>query len=139
MKVKDVMHSGVTWVNPATPVAQIAKTMREQDIGAIPVGENDRLVGMVTDRDIVCRGLANGRDAQKLTARDVMSKGISYCRDDDDLDDAIESMSQKHIRRLTVIDDDKRMVGMLSLGDISRKADKQHCVEFLQAVSAHHA
>lgn len=139
MKVKDVMHSGVTWVSPTTSVAAIAKKMREQDIGAIPVGENDKLVGMITDRDIVCRGLANGRDAAKLTARDVMSKGISYCRTDDDLDDAIETMSKKHIRRLTVIDDHKRMVGMLSLGDISRKADRQHCVDFLQAVSAHHA
>lgn len=139
MKVKDVMHSGVTWVSPNTTVAEIARKMREQDIGAIPVGENDKLVGMITDRDIVCRGLANGRDLGKLTARDVMSKGISYCRSDDDLDDAIESMSKKHIRRLTVLDGDKRMVGMLSLGDISRRADKQHCVEFLQAVSAHHA
>ena len=139
MKVKDVMHSGVTWVSPNTTVSEIAKKMREQDIGAIPVGEHDKLVGMITDRDIVCRGLANGRDPGKLTARDVMSKGISYCRSDDDLDDAIESMSKKHIRRLTVIDENKRMVGMLSLGDISRRADKQHCVEFLKAVSAHHA
>ena len=138
MKVKDVMHSGVTWIEPDTSVRDIAKKMREQDIGAIPVGENDKLIGMVTDRDIVCRGLANGRDASKLTARDVMSKGISYCRNNDDLDDAIDEMSKKHIRRLTVIDENKRMVGMLSVGDISRKADKRHCVDFLQAVSAHH-
>ena len=138
MKVKDVMHSGVTWIEPDTSVRDIAKKMREQDIGAIPVGENDKLIGMVTDRDIVCRGLANGRDASKLTARDVMSKGISYCRSNDDLDDAIDEMSKKHIRRLTVIDENKRMVGMLSVGDISRKADKRHCVDFLQAVSAHH-
>lgn len=139
MKVEDVMHKGVTWVNPTISVAELAKKMNKQDIGAIPVGENDKLIGMVTDRDIVCRGLANGRDFKKLTARDVMSKGISYCRSDDDLDDAIETMSKKHIRRLAVIDSNKRMVGMLSLGDVARKADKQHCAEFVRAVSGHHA
>jgi CBS domain-containing protein len=139
MKVKDVMHLGATWFAPNTPLSQIAKKMREQDIGAVPIGEDDRLIGMVTDRDMVCRGLANGHDASKLTARDVMSKGISYCRSDDDLDDAIEEMSNKHIRRLAVIDDKKRMVGMLSMGDISRKADKAHFADFMQSVSAHHA
>src|SRR5205814_4335807 len=74
MKVKDVMHSGATWVDPGTPVSELAKMMRDQDIGSIPIGENDKLVGMVTDRDLVCRGLANGGDCETLTARDVMSK-----------------------------------------------------------------
>lgn len=138
MKVKDVMHSGVTWVDPKTPVPDLAKKMRDEDIGAIPVGENDRLVGMVTDRDICCRGVTDGRDLSKLTARDVMSKGIFYCRTGDDLNSALDAMSKKHIRRLTVIDDNKRMVGMLSLGDISRKADARHCANTLQAVTAHH-
>jgi CBS domain-containing protein len=139
MKVKDVMHTGVTWFAPSTPLSLIAKKMRDQDIGAVPIGENDKLVGMVTDRDIVCRGLADGRDLGKLTARDVMSKGITYCRSEDDLDEAIDTMSKNHIRRLPVIDASKRMVGMLSMGDLSRKADKSHCVDFLQSVSAHHA
>lgn len=139
MKVKEAMHSGVTSVEPKTPVSQIAKKMREQDIGAIPVTENGKLVGMITDRDIVCRGLANGRDPEKMTASEVMSKGIFYCHSDDDLDNALETMSKKHVRRLAVVDERERMVGMLSLGDISWKADAQHCANFLQAVSAHHA
>lgn len=138
MRVKDVMHSGVTWVDPNTPVPELAKKMRDEDIGAIPVGENDRLVGMVTDRDICCRGIADGRDPSRLTARDVMSKGIFYCRIGDDLNNALDAMSKKHVRRLTVIDDNKRMVGMLSLGDVSRKADARHCSSLVQAVSAHH-
>lgn len=139
MKVQDVMHSGVTWVAPGTSLATLATKMRQEDIGAVPVGEDDRLIGIVTDRDIVCRGLANGRDLGTLTARDVMSEGISYCRSDDDLDDAIEMMSSKHIRRLAVLNQHKRLVGMLSMGDIARKADKSHCIEFVQAVSGHHA
>lgn len=138
MKVKDAMHSGVTWVGPNTPVPELAKRMRDEDIGAIPVGENDKLIGMVTDRDICCRGIADGRDLSKLTARDVMSKGIFYCRTGDDLNSALDAMGKKHVRRLTVIDDNKRMVGMLSLGDISRKADARHTSSFVQAVTAHH-
>ena len=85
MKVKDVMHKGVDWVSPDTPVTELAKLMREHDIGAIPIGENDRLIGMVTDRDIVCKGLAEDSfDASNATARDVMTPGIHCCRDDDD-------------------------------------------------------
>jgi CBS domain-containing protein len=84
MKVKDVMHKGIDWVSPDTPVTEIAKLMREHDIGAIPIGENDRLIGMVTDRDIVCKGLAEDSfDASRATARDVMTPGIHCCRDDD--------------------------------------------------------
>lgn len=139
MKVKDAMHTGVTWVEPTALVSDIARKMREQDIGAIPVGENDRLIGMVTDRDIVCRGLADGRDPAGLTARDVMSTGMSYCQAEDNVDDAIKAMREKHIRRLTVIGANKRMVGMLSMGDISHAADKAHCLEYLQSVSSHHA
>jgi CBS domain-containing protein len=77
MKVKDVMHKGVDWVSPDTPVTELAKLMREHDIGAIPIGENDRLIGMVTDRDIVCKGLAQDSfDAGRATAADVMTPGI---------------------------------------------------------------
>ena len=85
-EVKEAMHKGVDWVSPDTPVTELAKLMREQDIGAIPIGENDRLIGMVTDRDIVCKGLAQDNfDARRATAREVMTPGIDRCRDDDDL------------------------------------------------------
>ncbi len=139
MKVKEMMHKGVEWVSPDTPIAAIAKKMRQRDIGAIPVGENDRLVGMVTDRDIAVRGLANGRDVSKLTARDVMTKGVTWCRDSDNAVAAARLMETKHIRRLPVIDEKKRMVGMLSLGDISHAASQRTAAEALKAVSAHHA
>jgi CBS domain-containing protein len=138
MKVREAMHKGVQWVDPETKVSELAKTMREHDIGALPVGKNDRLIGMVTDRDIVCRGFANGKHADALTARDVMSKGIVFCRDDEELDDAMHIMEQKQIRRLPVLNDKKRMVGMLSLGDVSHSSARELSGEVLQAVSAHH-
>ena len=138
MKVKDAMHKGAEWVQPNTPVPDLAKRMREHDIGALPVGENDKLIGMVTDRDIVCRGLTNGKDVAKLTARDLMTKTIVWCRDDEDLDDAIRIMEDKRIRRLPVIDKNKRMVGMLSLGDVSHAGKSKLSGELLTAVSAHH-
>jgi CBS domain-containing protein len=92
MKVRDAMHKGVQWVAPETKVSELAKAMREHDIGALPVGEDDRLIGMVTDRDIVCRGFSNGSHADAVTARDVMSQGIVFCRDDEELDDAMHIM-----------------------------------------------
>lgn len=138
MKVKNAMHNGAEWVAPETPIAQVAKKMKELDIGSIPVGENDKLIGMVTDRDIACRAVANGRDLNNVTARDVMSKGIFYCRDSEELDDALRIMETRKVRRLPVIDENKRMVGMLSFGDISHAASHELSGELMAAVSAHH-
>lgn len=138
MKVKEMMHKGVEWVPPDTPVTAIAKKMRQLDIGAIPVGENDRLIGMVTDRDITIRGVADGKDISKLTARDVTTKGVVWCRDSEDVNDAAHTMESEQVRRLPVIDESKRMVGMLSLGDISHAASQRIAAEVTKAISAHH-
>jgi CBS domain-containing protein len=139
MKVKDAMHKGVDWVSPDTPITEIAKLMREHDIGSIPIGENDRLIGMVTDRDIVCKGLAeDGFDAGRKTARDVMTEGVHCCREDDDLAKAVRHMEQLKIRRLPVINKSKRMVGILSLGDVGRSAPGDLLSECVKSVSAHH-
>jgi CBS domain-containing protein len=140
MKVQMAMHKGVEWVGPDTPVAEIARLMRKHDIGAIPIGENDHLIGMVTDRDIVCKGLAkNGFDASRTTARDVMTPGIHCCREDDDLSKAVQHMEQLQIRRLPVINANKRMVGMLSLGDLSQAAPSDVLSECVRSVAAHHS
>ena len=139
MKVKDAMHRGVDWVDPGTPVSDLARLMREHDIGAIPIGENDHLIGMVTDRDIVCKGVAEaGFNADRATARDVMTRGIHCCRDDDDLAKAIRHMEELQIRRLPVINRDKRMVGILSLGDVSHTAPVDLLSECMKSISAHH-
>jgi CBS domain-containing protein len=139
MKVNEAMHKGAEWVGPTTSVVEIATKMRDMDVGAIPIGENDRLIGMVTDRDIVIRGITKNKPLADLTARDVMSEGIVFCRDSEELDDALRIMEQKKIRRLPVIDKNKRMVGMLSLGDISHAASHELSGELAAAVSAHHA
>jgi CBS domain-containing protein len=139
MKVKDAMHKGVDWVGPETPVAELAKLMCDHDIGAIPIGEDDKLIGMVTDRDIVCKGLAQrGFDARVTTARDVMTEGIHCCREDDDLAKAIRHMEELRVRRLPVINKSKRMIGMLSLGDISNVAPGEIVSKYVRSVSAHH-
>lgn len=139
MKVKEIMHKGVEWVSPDTPLTTLAKKMQQHDVGALPVGENDRLVGMVTDRDIAVRGVANGEDISKLTARDIMTKGVIWCRATDSANQAAHVMEAKQVRRLPVIDENKRMVGMLTLGDISRAASQRMTAEVIKAVSAHHA
>ena len=139
MKVKDAMHKGVDWVSPDTPVTELAKLMREHDIGAIPIGENDRLIGMVTDRDIVCKGFGAGQ--LRCRPRDSTrhnDTGIHCCREDDDLAKAVQHMETLKIRRLPVINKSKRMVGILSLGDISHSAPGDLVSECVRSVSAHH-
>jgi CBS domain-containing protein len=139
MKVKDAMHRGVDWVSPDTPVTELAKLMCDHDVGAIPIGENDRLVGMVTDRDIVCKGLAHYTfDARRATARDVMTAEIHCCREDDDLAKAVRHMEELKVRRLPVINKNKRMVGILSLGDVSNSAPVDLLSECVKSVAAHH-
>jgi CBS domain-containing protein len=139
MKVKDAMHKGVDWVGPDTPLSELAKLMHAHDIGAIPIGENDRLVGMVTDRDIVCKGLADDLiDPRHATARDVMTSGIHCCSADDDLAKAVKHMQTLQVRRLPVINTTGRMVGMLSLGDVSYSAPDDVLSECVKSVAAHH-
>ena len=138
MQVKDAMHSDALWREPTTPVTDIAKLMKNEDIGCVPIGENDRLIGMVTDRDITVRGVANGGDLTGQTARDVMTRDIVYCTENEDIADAVHLMEDKQLRRLPVINDNKRLVGMLSLGDVAHAASQNLSGELTKAVSAHH-
>ena len=139
MKVRDLMHRGIELASPDTPIAKLAKTMLEKDVGAIPVGKNGQLLGMVTDRDITIRAVASGKDIANLTAQDVMTKGVVCCRDSDNVKNAVHTMEAKQIRRLPVIDENSQLVGMLSLGDISQATSGKIAREVMKAVSAHHA
>ncbi|WP_371839294.1 CBS domain-containing protein [Microbulbifer epialgicus] len=138
MKVKQAMHQGATWCTPDTPLQEVAKILRDEDIGAVPIGENDRLVGMVTDRDIVCRGVVQGGKLSSLTARDVMTEGIEWCWEEDDLLSAVHKMEQQLLRRMPVLNSEKRMVGILSLGDITSAIANKQGGQFASAISAHH-
>src|SRR5262249_37642300 len=123
MKVKDVMHKGAFWVGPDTTVAEIATLMRKNDIGGVPIGEDDRIIGMVTAKDIVCKGIAKkGFDAGRATARDVMTEGIHCCGEEDDHTRAGRKKKDHKVTRLPVIKKKKRMVGILTQGDFARSA-----------------
>ncbi len=138
MKVKDMMHKGVDCVAPDTAINVIAKKMRELDIGAIPIAVDGKLVGMITDCDITIRCVADDATMSKVKAKDVMTSGVVYCRDTEDVEDAVRIMEGKQIRRLPVLDETLQMVGMVSLGDVSHALPRDITGEVAKAVSAHH-
>lgn len=138
MHIREMMHKGVEWVEIDAALSDVAKRMRDKDIGAVPVKENGQLVGMITDRDIALRAVAAGKDASKLKAGDIMSKDVVTCREQENATDVLHRMETKKIRRVPVLDDDRHLVGMLSLGDISHAMAHNTCGEVLKAVSAHH-
>jgi CBS domain-containing protein len=105
-------------------IRDAARAMRADNVGALPVGENDRLVGMVTDRDIVVRAVAEERPAGNTTVRQVMSEGICYCFEDDDVEDAAQVMAKHQVRRLPVLNRNKRLVGVIALADLGRSEDE---------------
>ena len=139
MKIKDMMHKGVEFVAPQAKLSAIAWRMKDADVGALPVVENGKVIGMVTDRDLAIRSFADGKDVDALTARDVMTPGAVCCGEGDDAEDAMEMMENRRIRRLPVLDSRSQLVGMVSLGDISHAMPEDVSAEVLQAVSAHHA
>ncbi|HUQ52464.1 MAG TPA: CBS domain-containing protein [Gammaproteobacteria bacterium] len=135
MKISEVMTPDVSFVMPDTPILEIARKMREADIGSTPVLDNDRLVGMVTDRDIVVRVVAEGRPTQTACARDAMSPGIFFCYEDESIEDVLEKMGDEQIRRLPVVNRAKRLVGVVSLGDLSLTGRRKRAGEALQEIS----
>src|SRR5262249_15032231 len=109
------------WVSPDLTLTEVARRMRDNKIGCLPVGDKDHLVGMITDRDIACRAVADGADPAKTKARDVMTKGVASCFEDQTLEDAIHVMEEKRIHHLPVLSRSKKIVGLLALGDIALK------------------
>jgi CBS domain-containing protein len=137
MQVSEVMTRGVECTRPDDRISTAAERMRELNVGALPVcGDNDKLVGMVTDRDITVRATAGGSDPGRTNIRDVMTPHIAYCFEDQDVAEAARLMEQNQIRRLAVLNRNKRLVGIVSLGDLAVKSgDDQLCAEALEQVS----
>ena len=119
MRVSEAMTRDVKICTPGQTIREVAKTMQEIDAGAMPVGENDRLIGMITDRDIAIRAVGEGKGPE-TPVREVMSEHIHYCYDDEDLDEVAQNMGDIQVRRLPVVNREKRLVGILSLGDVAR-------------------
>jgi CBS domain-containing protein len=135
MKVCEVMTGSVCLTNPNRSIREAAQLMAEQDIGALPVGEDDRLVGMVTDRDIAVRAVANGLGPDTKIA-DVMSQEVLYCFEDDDLEDAAHNMGDIKVRRLPVLNRDKRLVGIIAISDLARRETDKKLGEAVANISA---
>lgn len=137
MLVRDIMTRDVQCVQPETSLDEAARRMRDLDVGPLPVcGEDDRLAGIVTDRDITVRAVAEGKDPRSTKVRDVMTPGILYCFEDQDVVEAAETMEDKQVRRLVVLDHNKRLAGIISLGDLAVKTrDERLAGETIEAVS----
>ena len=134
MKVSEVMTRHVATVGPDQSVQEAASFMLREDAGSIPVTEGERLIGMITDRDIAVRGVAEGRGPETLV-RDLMSGGPICVRADDNVEDAATRMGEAQVRRLPVIDDQERLCGIVSLGDLSRQTDGGTAEQALEGVS----
>ena len=134
MKIAEVMTRGVELTDPAATVQEASQAMADEDVGFLPVGDHDRMIGMITDRDIAIRAVAMGRDPRKTTVRDVMTERVLYCFADEDADKVAESMSREKIRRLPIVDRNKRLVGVVSLGDIALKHNPAKAGKTLSSV-----
>ena len=117
-KLKDLMSRDVKVISPDMSIREAAKQMRDGDFGMLPVGENDRMIGTISDRDIAIRAVAEGKGAD-TKVRDVMSEGIAWAYEDDSVEEAVKIMSERQVRRLPVVDRDKRLVGIVALGDFA--------------------
>lgn len=119
--VAEIMTRGVRSLTPNDTVVRAAQAMDELNVGVLPICEGDKLVGMVTDRDIVVRGVAQGSEPKSTKLADVMSTNVRCAREDDDVDEVLSRMAEQQIRRMPVVDENEHLVGIISLGDIAAK------------------
>ena len=135
MLVSEVMTRDVDLVAPDTTLQAVARKMRDRDIGSLPVVEGDKLVGMVTDRDIVVNVIADSGDCTSARAREAMSEKLLYCYEDQSVDDVLKNMGGVQVRRMPVVNRDKRLVGIVSLGDLARQGSSRKSGEALKGIS----
>ncbi len=136
MQVRDVMSREVQATTPHTSLREAAELMKELDVGPLPVCDGARLIGMITDRDIIVRAVADGQDCFEGKVRDVMSMDVAFCREEDDITVATRLMREKQVRRLPVLDRDQRLIGIIALSDVAlNTGDTQAAAQTLQAVS----
>jgi len=136
-KISEVMTRGIQIANPDQTIREAAMTMAREDIGSLPVGENDRLIGMITDRDIALRAVAEGR-SPNTPVRDVMTDDIKYCFEDDDVAQVAQNMAELQVRRLPVLNREKRLVGIVALSNVAQCGDKKATSEMLRGVATPH-
>lgn len=136
MKVSEVMTQDVETVGPEASLKEAAETMSRMDVGVLPaVDDGNRVIGVITDRDITVRAVALGKNPDDTQVREAMSPGVKYVHDYDDVDDVADTMADLQIRRLPVVDRDERLVGIVSLADIARDRRPRKAGEALQGIS----
>ena len=135
MKLKGIMTRDVEVIHPDDSLQTAAQKMQDRDIGFLPVCDGDRLVGVVSDRDIIVRVIAEGMDPKAMIGRDLVTAPVIYCFEDQDVDEAARIMQDNQIRRLVILNRDKRLVGVVSLGDLARNRPADRSGEVLQSVS----
>lgn len=134
-KIKEIMTRDVETVTPNTPVRQVAERMRNDDIGSFPVvDESDRVLGTITDRDIVCRVVSEGLEPATTMVSEVMTKNVATCREDQTIEEAARLMEERQIRRIPVLDEDDRLVGLITMGKIAKIEDEELSGEVLKEV-----
>ncbi len=134
MKIQDCMTPEVRLAAPDMTLREAARLMAECDAGVLPVGENDRLVGMITDRDIAVRGMAEGKGPD-AKVREAMTQDVCWCFEDDDVEEALRRMGEEQIRRLPVLSRQKRLVGIISMADLTESAQPGQTGEALSEIS----
>ena len=125
MKVHEIMTRDVECIDPDTPIAKAADKMRDQDIGFLAICENDRLIGTITDRDITIRSVAQGRDPRLAPVREIMTAQVFYSYEDEDIEKVAQYMEEKEVRRMLILNRQKRLVGVLSIGDLARTSGER--------------
>ena len=134
-KVRDVMTARPRFAAPDTPLSQVAELMEAEDVGSIPVLDGDQLAGMITDRDIVVRGVAKEKDLRGMSSREIASGELVTVGPDQDLSDALHLMAQHQVRRLPVVDDENRLVGVVSQADIALDVNDKSVGEMVAGIS----
>ena len=135
MQIREVMTKGVEVIRPDETLQNAAQKMKSIDVGPLPVCDGDRLVGMITDRDIIVRATAEGRDPKTTPVKEAMTPGIVYVYEDQDIEEAASLMKERQIRRLVVLDRNKKLVGILSLGDLAVDTNDKFSGDVLERVS----
>ena len=137
MLVKEIMKRKMESILPTATLREAARKMRDLNIGSLVVANNGKLIGMITDRDICCRGVADGYDPVRTEVREIMSRDVAFCFSYDTVNDAVRQMEQRHIRRLAVLNNDKTIAGLLSVDDLAHYS-RQLAGEVLDSVGPVH-
>lgn len=136
MVIKDIMNQQTQLIGTDTTVKEAAEKMENTGVGFLPVGDNDELKGTLTDRDIVLKAIAKGKNPEQTRVQDILSPSLLYCREDQDVEEVARNMNEQQVRRMPIVNADKRMVGVVSIGDMAQHLSPETAGQVLRGVTA---